>query len=223
MVHRLRRVSDAVLVGRSTVEIDECTLTVRRVPLVSQGQQESYGKTEERNQPVRVIFDPHLNIQLDHFQIAKDGFETIIVHVLTDYADTIDGKMVKGYCVKTRSETFPNVTFLSVPPINEQGRLRVSARRICEILRNEFDIHHIMVEGGPNTAAQFLKEGIVDRAILVHAPILFKDPLLSNISPAILKQAGLELIGRYPSGVDTIECYSRPKLPWPSTPISLWP
>ena len=33
MVHRLRRCSDAVLVGRSTVQADDCTLTVRRVPL----------------------------------------------------------------------------------------------------------------------------------------------------------------------------------------------
>mmetsp|Transcript_39963 Transcript_39963/g.43324 ORF Transcript_39963/g.43324 Transcript_39963/m.43324 type:complete len:145 (-) Transcript_39963:98-532(-) len=41
MVHRLRRVSDAILVGRSTVEIDDCTLTVRRVQLNPSCQQES--------------------------------------------------------------------------------------------------------------------------------------------------------------------------------------
>ena len=215
MVHRLRRVSDAVLVGRSTVEIDDCTLTVRRVP------------TQKGKQPVRVIIDAQLNIQLDQFQIAKDGFETIVVHVLTDDADTIaadiEGEIDDGYYVKTTNKAYPNVTFLGVPPISQQGKLRVSARRICEILRNEFDIHHVMVEGGPNTAGQFLKEGIVDRVIFVRAPVVFKDPLLSNISPTILKQAGLELIGSYKSGVDTIDCYSRPDIHWPCTPISLWP
>ena len=62
MVHRLRCVSDAVLVGRSTVEIDDCTLTVRRVVLPF-----------NRTQPIRIIIDPDQKLQLDQYQIAKDG------------------------------------------------------------------------------------------------------------------------------------------------------
>ena len=45
LVHKLRRWSDAVLVGRSTVQIDNCTLTVRRVPLLPSG----------KKQPARIV------------------------------------------------------------------------------------------------------------------------------------------------------------------------
>mmetsp|Transcript_16695 Transcript_16695/g.34285 ORF Transcript_16695/g.34285 Transcript_16695/m.34285 type:complete len:189 (-) Transcript_16695:1948-2514(-) len=51
MVHRLRRVSDAVLVGRSTVEIDDCTLTVRRVPLLPLEQEVSDGTVPKKTKP----------------------------------------------------------------------------------------------------------------------------------------------------------------------------
>jgi len=228
MVHRLRRVSDAILVGRSTVEIDDCTLTVRRVQLNPSGQQESGRMTRhKRKQPVRVILDPQLQIQVDQFQIAKDGFDTIVVHLVTDNLDINDESGedgVNGYYIKTTDKDFENVTYLGVLPTNgEQGTLRVSSRQICDILEREFSLHHIMVEGGPNTALQFLKEGMVDRAILVHAPVSFKDPLPSNITPAILEQAGLVLIGSYTLGVDSIECYSRPHIPWPSNNVSSWP
>mmetsp|Transcript_16695 Transcript_16695/g.34289 ORF Transcript_16695/g.34289 Transcript_16695/m.34289 type:complete len:81 (-) Transcript_16695:1512-1754(-) len=80
-----------------------------------------------------------------------------------------------------------------------------------------------MVEGGPNTALQFLRDKTVDRAILVYAPISFKDPLLSNISTTTLQQAGLELVEDYILGVDSLKCYSRPEFPWPSTSVTSWP
>ena len=70
MVHRLRRCSDAVLVGRSTVQADDCTLTVRRVPL------DPY----RSKQPTRVVIDPRLELESSKFQIFQDGLDTILIH-----------------------------------------------------------------------------------------------------------------------------------------------
>lgn len=214
MVHRLRRVSDAVLVGRSTVEIDDCTLTVRRVnPLVK-----SDGKTIQ--QPVRVILDPSLATQVNKYQIALDGLPTIIVHAAMDGIDVeTDAETEPGFFVTT-SEDFPNVTFLGLP-LDLDGQL--SPELMCTILSKEFNIHHIMVEGGPTTARQFLEHKMVDRAILVFAPISFKEPLPSNLSKSSFEEAGLELLGSSMCGVDTIEYYSRPDHPWPTESLSSWP
>jgi riboflavin biosynthesis pyrimidine reductase len=230
MVHRLRRVSDAVLVGRSTVEIDDCTLTVRRVPLLALGNENS-SQQKQKQQPVRVIVDPQLDLKLDQFKIFKDGLATIVVHAVADDIQTSTSQSKqnneKEMCnvpfVKTTNKDYPNVTFLGLRPISDQGKQRLSTRHICYVLAKEFDIHHIMVEGGPNTALQFLKDGTVDRAILVYAPISFKDPLLSSISTTILDQAGLEPIGKYTLGVDSVKCLSRPNIQWPSNDVSSWP
>jgi len=224
MVHRLRRVSDAVLVGRSTVDIDDCTLTVRRVPLLAL-EDESSGQKKYQQQPVRVIIDPKLDLKLEQFKIFNDGLATIIIHTVTDEIDNSDLNETTGgdkYKITTDKD-YPNVTFLGLRNINDQGVQRLSTRHMCDILATEFGIHHIMVEGGPNTALQFLKDGTVDRAILVYAPVSFKDPLLSNISTTILDHAGLEFVGNYTLGVDSVKCYSRPKLQWPSAQISSWP
>lgn len=197
MVHRLRRCSDAVLVGRSTVEADDCTLTVRRVPL------------EDRLQPVRVVLDPSRSLNLTRFAVAQDDLKTIIIHSAPSFEHR-------------RSEDFKGVTFAGIPPFRDS---KISAKEICEMLSKEHGIHHIMVEGGPQTARTFLDEGMVDRAILVHAPISFKEPLPSQMSQSTFEDAGLILVGTSISGVDKIEYYSRPGKGWPSDPAppSAWP
>eukprot|EP00984_Skeletonema_dohrnii_P031387 scaffold23795_cov75-Skeletonema_dohrnii-CCMP3373.AAC.1 len=69
MVHRLRRDSSAVLVGRGTVEFDDCSLSVRRVEL-GEGQE----------QPVRVILDPSLSLVGGEYAIFNDGLRTIVYY-----------------------------------------------------------------------------------------------------------------------------------------------
>ena len=65
LVHRLRRDSDAVVVGRSTVQRDNCTLTVRCVP-------------SPKKQPVRVVVDPNLSLLDGVYALFQDGLETIV-------------------------------------------------------------------------------------------------------------------------------------------------
>jgi len=68
MVHRLRARSDAVLVGRTTVEKDNPSLLVRRGVTVSQ-------------QPRRVVLDTHLQcLNNDDYQVFTDGFPTVVYH-----------------------------------------------------------------------------------------------------------------------------------------------
>jgi len=66
-------------------------------------------------------------------------------------------------------------------------------------------VRHLMVEGGPQTARYFLDAGLVDRAIIVRAPVAFSDePVPSGITAATLRSAGLSFHSRRDvSGDDT--------------------
>ena len=215
MVHRLRRDSDAVLVGRSTVEMDNCTLTVRRVdPEMVHGRPQ---------QPVRVVVDPKRQLPLKDYMIVTDGLPTIIVH-----SAAMEECNEDGYSLSTLPN-FPNVTMLGISKtisstLSSDPSPRLSAKAIVDALCKACKINHIMVEGGPNTALQFLEECMVDRVILVQAPMQFTEPLPSNIDENVFQKAGLEKLGSYKLGVDTVDCYSRPSLPWPDNlDISAWP
>lgn len=199
LVHKLRRCSDAVLVGRSTVEIDDCTLTVRRVPLF-----------QGRRKPARVVIDPTLKISKSDvpYKIImddKDDYETLIYHSQKEY---------------NAESTFPNmgshVQLIYLPSLD--------TKHIVQDL-NSRGIHHIMVEGGPSTALKFLKEGMVDRAIFIRAPLRFIDPVPSGITDKLMNEVGLYLIDTRPSGDDTVEYWMREGTNgWPGgLDVGSWP
>lgn len=57
-----------------------------------------------------------------------------------------------------------------------------------------------------------------------QAPIAFEgEPVMSGIDDRFLQQAGLVYLGSYPSGADTVHCWSRPDLPWPAERLEQWP
>lgn len=210
MVHRLRRESDAVVVGRKTVEVDDCTLTVRRVPL-----------PPHRRQPLRVVVDPHRQLNVSQYQIATDGLETLIY----SHDATLDAIQTTTYS-SYKDENFPNVLWIGLPSDRKQRQQqqtkdqqqqcsRLSAQDILHDLKYHQGLDHIMIEGGPATVRQFLQERLVDRAILVYAPIQFQIPVPSNITHGTLQAAGLKLIREGTLGVDRVEYWSRPGLAWP--------
>lgn len=47
---------------------------------------------------------------------------------------------------------------------------------------------HVLVEGGPSTARGFLAEGLVDRAVIIKAPVEFSRPVLSGIESDTLRR-----------------------------------
>jgi len=203
MVHRLRAVSDCVVVGRSTVEYDNCTLTVRRVPLLP-----------GRPQPFRVIIDPQLKTWTDKnkYSIFNDGFKTLLYHCKAPKEGSYN------------SESTSNTETVYIPPNlgTESSSPRLSMKTVIEDLKNR-GIEHIMVEGGPATARSFIEEGLVNRAMIVKAPVKFKDPIPSNISQDMLTKSGLEFLGEYSCGKDTIECWSHNGAPWPLPELQDWP
>ncbi len=70
-VHRLRRASEAILIGRGTLGADDPALDVRLVP--------SYG-----HRPLRVVLDSHLSADLRH-RVFTDGGPTLVA--CTDDSD----------------------------------------------------------------------------------------------------------------------------------------
>jgi len=83
-------------------------------------------------------------------------------------------------------------------------------------LKKRDGIEHLMVEGGPQLAKAFLEGKLVDRAIVVRAEtVTFSEPVPSGISGSDFTAAGLERVSVDTSGEDTVECWTRPDLPWP--------
>ena len=208
MVHRLRCQSDAVLVGRGTVVKDNPSLTVRRVPC-------------DRPQPLRVVVDPRLSLLLGRlndgksYQLFEDGLPTVVYHCVSDVDET-SLNLMEG------------VDVIHLPPANSiDEELRageyLSNSGLLSDLSERFKIGHLMVEGGPLTTRLFLAHKLIDRALVVKAPLCFKEPLDSGLSDELFEEAGLQKLGTRPSGVDTIEYWSRPNLPWPTEELEGWP
>lgn len=190
MVHRLRRDSDAVLVGRKTIEVDNPSLTVRRDLSVDR-------------QPLRVILDPLLKLvstQADRFTVFTDGLPTVVYHSVPDVDESL-------------LDLQESVTCVFMPDFD--------LNQIVQHLRSEFGVEHLMVEGGPFTARLFLP--LLDRVLIVKAPLCFRDPLSSGLTPDALRETGLELLGTSECGVDTIEYWSKSSVPWPTEVLSDWP
>ena len=203
LVHRLRRDSDCVLVGRVTVQRDNCTLTVRRVPL--------FGDTQQ--QPVRVVIDSTLSLlnSNETFAMFHDELETIVYCSQESWKEQCKNPFLKNDCV----------TLVPLPFTNKKNVLSVTS--IVQDLKENQDIYHVMVEGGPATARLFLQEHLVDRAILIRAPVKFSKPVASHISTVTFKNAGLVLLGTTTRDGDVVEYWSRPELKWPTENVADWP
>jgi riboflavin biosynthesis pyrimidine reductase len=146
LVHRLRRVSDCVLVGKGTVERDNCTLTVRRVPLPK----------DRPYQPTRVVLDPALTLfnyssEQRKFEIFHDGLATLVYYS----PSSVSIEMINNITEEKNSErkwneklTLVAITELPQGASSTLGSKRyISPKQIVQDLTKR-GIHHIMVEGG---------------------------------------------------------------------------
>jgi riboflavin-specific deaminase-like protein len=208
MVHRLRRDSDAVLIGKTTVVADNPSLTVRRVPPLKRNGTEI--------QPLRVVLDSHLELLVSSekqekekvYHVFQDGYKTVVFY---------DAAAVSP------PDCLPSFVMCCPVPTDTDRKLSISA--ILDTLEKQFQVHEVMVEGGPATAQAFLRAGTVDRCILVRAStVRFVEPLASGITETDLQQAGLQKLGTSVSGgVDQLEYWSRPDLTWPTPELANWP
>jgi len=213
MVHRLRKDSDAVLVGWKTVQIDNPSLTVRRnVPCPVQ--------------PLRVVIDPELKLfqpgchlqtsnETANFAVFQDGLPTVVYHSVQQSQDNINDWK------QTLSDA---VTIVHIPQKKQDRKTFLTG--VLDHLKDNFKVQHLMVEGGPRTVQTFLQQQLVDRLILVKAPVSFQKPLPSNITTTVLLNTGLRLKHSFTNqGGDVLEYWSRPNLPWPNSTSdeTLWP
>ncbi|MGQ9704731.1 MAG: bifunctional diaminohydroxyphosphoribosylaminopyrimidine deaminase/5-amino-6-(5-phosphoribosylamino)uracil reductase RibD [Actinomycetota bacterium] len=147
LVHEMRRASDAVLVGRGTVEADDPELTVRHVPL------------RGAHQPLRVVVDSRLSMGLDR-RLAQGGLPKVVV------ATTPAHDPEKAQELRRRG--------VEVWVLEPSADGCVSLRQLLAAL-GRAEVAHLLVEGGPRLVTNFLREGLADRLALFLAPTVFGD------------------------------------------------
>ena len=130
------------------------------------------------------------------YRMFRDKLPAIVYHGL-------DNATVRSLSIPSMSN---NVQLVAVPTRKDASTvlsaLSSSARTLdVGAMVNEMQTHqnivHIMAEDGPATARAFLSAGLVDRAIVVVAPMTFIEPYHSRISSAVLEDAGLSLQGSH--------------------------
>lgn len=222
MVHRLRCVSDAVLIGKNTVIIDNPSLTIRRNVQCNRcsnhHHNEQFLLPSSTFQPLRVILDPRLSLLLPktavenqystsvgtndnnetkwnltlptRFSLFEDGLPTLIYHTISMGSHNIDS--LSTHCYPHYNSTSYNVndhvTLVGIHThefskdsssshaLYSSTVSAMNVEYVIDHLYHHYHVKHIMVEGGPTTAKYFLEKQLVDRCIIVKAPIRFENP-----------------------------------------------
>ena len=153
--HRLREISDAILVGKGTILADDPQLTCRK------------GKNTGKD-PVRVVLDSRLGIDpSSRICHLKSSAPTVIIGV--------EGKSTEDQR-QALEATGAKVWF--TPP-NGQGRveIRYALRMLCNS-----GVQSLLVEGGSTVQGAFWDQALVDEAFFYYAPIVIGG---KNARPAI--------------------------------------
>lgn len=141
-VHELRNEVDAILVGVGTVLADNPSLTTR-LP-------EGGGKN-----PVRIILDSHLRTPLHANVMQTEEADTIIVTTVDN-----DLEIIKLYEEK-------GISFIYVSLDDNRLNLQEMLEKIYKR-----GITDVLVEGGANINASFLRAGLIDKYFIYIAPKL---------------------------------------------------
>ena len=141
-VHLLRNEVDAILVGIGTVLADNPSLTTR-LP-------EGGGKN-----PVRIILDSELRVPMDAHVLHVEEARTVIVTQENASLEKIASLSERG------------VEFIMVP--------KTEAGLDLEVLMDELykkGITDVLLEGGSEVNASFLRAGLIDKYVIYVAPKL---------------------------------------------------
>ncbi len=162
-VHQLRSQVDVIAVGVNTVLKDDPQLTVRLSA--------KKGQSKNSRQPVRMVFDSRLRIPLTAYVLQ--GIQQSPTAIATT-------KMASHNKIEQLRSM--NIEVLVLP----QKRTHVSIRRCLQEL-GSMGITSLMVEGGSELNASFLREGLVNQIYLYVAPMLLGGQdakgLLGGFSP----------------------------------------
>ena len=181
---RLRATHDAVLVGVNTVTLDNPELTCR-LPGLS------------RYSPVRIVLDSHARVPLESKLVAtasKPPVWLICTQVDRDRELRLADKGVKVIRVNAAVD----------------GRVDVVAAAKS---LGELGLTRVLIEGGGQVAAAFLKAGLIDRITHYRAGLVMGADSRSAVGPMALDRLGFaprfSLISARAVGGDTVESWRR--------------
>ncbi len=147
-------------------------------------------RVPSERQPLRVVLDSRGRTPMGA-AILDDGAPTLIV-------------------TSTKADSKMEGT-IALPP-SEEG---VDPEALLDLLGDR-GIQELLIEGGPSAWSSFLDGDLVDRAIVIRAPVDLGNGPGAGIDSGRLEEAGLRLEREFDSGVDRVQAWSRPDLPWPN-------
>lgn len=182
-VHRLRARADAVVIGVGSAISDDPSLDVRLPGL-------------EDREPSAIVFDSSLHLPPDG-RLAAQARARCVMVVASESA-------VRAAASRAAALEAAGVQILIAPP-DAAGRADAAAA-----LRMLGDLGYgrLLVEGGGRLAASLLGADLVDRLIVMHAPLMLGGdgvPAVDALPPAALAaMPRFAVIGRSAAGEDSI-------------------
>jgi diaminohydroxyphosphoribosylaminopyrimidine deaminase/5-amino-6-(5-phosphoribosylamino)uracil reductase len=187
LVHRMRAMHDAILIGIGTALADDPELTCRLPGMTVRS-------------PVRVVLDTRLRLPLTSRLIRTSQQTPLWV--------------VAGHAASETAERDLRREGAEILRVTAAGSLDLGETLAALAQRG---ITRLMVEGGPRVAASFVRGDLIDEAVLFHSDrsigadgidALDGLPLTALTQSKALAARGLETIGP-----DRVETFSRPSLP----------
>lgn len=159
-VHRIRKASDAVLIGIGTAEADNPRLTIRlgsAAHRASAGLHELHAINSKEKQPLRVVLDSSARLRLDSLLVKDANRIPTMVYCSTD-AD-------RGRCRALEEHG------ISVRQLEANSDKGLPLAKILDNLYTD-GIRSILVEGGAGIHSSFLSAGLYDRLTVFTEPVL---------------------------------------------------
>jgi riboflavin-specific deaminase-like protein len=157
LTHAIRSIHDGIMVGGSTLAIDNPRLTNRLWKIDH--------PSEERHQPIAVALDTHLN-HVREIQTTSSG---IRAHNLV---------VCCGMDAASEATSHPNVARLLRCNVREN---RLDVLDVLQRLRSELGIRTLMVEGGSSVLTTLFTNNLVDAVCITISP----KALCGGISPVL--------------------------------------
>lgn len=179
-VHRMRAEADAILIGIGTALADDPELTCRLPGL-------------EGRSPARIVLDASLRLPPTS-KLAMSARQTPVL-----LAGSIDADAARRATLGAKG-----VGFLSV----DLHEGRVALPELLEDLGAQ-GYMTLMVEGGAQTARQFLDEGLVDRIALFRGPVTIGEGGVASPVTEATIPAGFRLVRHERFGDDFYDEYVR--------------
>lgn len=146
-VHRLRAEVDAVLVGIGTVLADDPSLTARRSPALTR---------LATKQPLRVVVDSRLRVPLKAAVLSRQRAASTLIATTSDASRTKRQALIRQ-----------GIEVLTLPSTN--GRVRLTS--LLNALGRR-GVIHVLLEGGSELNASFLRAKLINQVRLYVAPAL---------------------------------------------------